>query len=157
MSDHDKSAALDATFDDVVGELGAAVKPAEPEATADDKLRARVFERIDESIAAKSGLVTVRADEDALWVDAGPEAKKKTLRIDKSAGIELCLLRMAPGSSVGEHSHPVDELVFVLEGDLTIDDIEMSVGDFHFAPKGSTHHSVSTVNGVLMLLQIPAY
>ena len=63
----------------------------------------------------------------------------------------------SPGQEWKDFVHPVDELVFVLEGDLTIDDIEMTAGDFHFAPKGSSHQSVSTVNGVLMLLQIPAY
>ena len=68
----------------------------------------------------------MRADDDSLWVDVGPNSKKKTLRIDEAAGTELCLIRMAPG-------------------------------DFHFAPKGTSHQSVSTTNGALILLQIPAY
>lgn len=149
--------AMDGSFDDVVQELGAAVKPANLDQAAADKLRARVMERIDESVASRSGLITVRADDDALWIELGPTSKKKTLRVDKDKGTELCLLRMQAGTAVGRHHHDVDELCLVLEGDLTIDEIEMTAGDFHFAPMGTWHDQVSTQNGALILLQIPLY
>lgn len=158
MSDqHKPDDALNGNYEDVVQELSAAIKPTEQDQVDANKLRARVMERVDESVASQSGLVTVRSDSDALWVDLGPDSKKKTLRIDEENGTELCLLRMQAGTGVGRHHHDVDELCLVLEGDLTIDDIEMTVGDFHFAPKGSWHQNVGTKNGALILLQIPLY
>ena len=155
--DNRHKSAIDDSFDDVVEELSAAVKPADLDRADADKLKARVMERIDESVAANSGLITVRADNESLWVDLSPTSKKKTLRIDRENGTELCLLRMQAGTAVGRHHHDVDELCLVLEGDLTIDDIEMTAGDFHFAPMGSWHDQVSTQNGALILLQIPLY
>lgn len=148
---------LGADYDDVVQELSAAVKPVSLDQADADKLRTRVMERIDDSIASQSGLITVRADSDALWVDLSPTSKKKTLKIDEKNGTELCLLRMEPGTEVGRHHHDVDEICFVLEGDLTIDDLDMTVGDFHFAPKGSWHDHVGTKTGALIMLQIPLF
>jgi quercetin dioxygenase-like cupin family protein len=142
---------LDEVADAAVFEpLAAALKPAElPESQ-----RLRMRGRIGELIAQKlpSGMSTLRAAEGE-WIEMGPLAKRKVLRVDPIAGNQTVLIRAAPGGVLPRHRHSQDEEFIVLEGTCRIGELLLIAGDAHFASAGSWHEDITTDTGVLVLLR----
>jgi len=60
------------------------------------------------------------------------------------------LQRLAPGSKLPPHRHAQDEECLLLEGELFVEDRLLRVGDYHLAPAGSTHTSITTESGALL-------
>ena len=58
---------------------------------------------------------------------------------------------MAPGSTGTVHSHDDDEECYVVSGDISFGEHVLGPGDFHVAPKGSTHPAARSVHGCLCL------
>lgn len=115
-------------------------------------LRARVMQNVDNEITPRPGFLTIREDEGP-WIEIAPLVEKKVLNIDRKNGTESYLLRLRPGAAPSQHDHDEDELCIVLEGDVSFDDINLEAGDYHFAPKGSSHGVASTTNGAVIFLQ----
>ncbi len=156
MDPKDKQASVaETSFEDVYDALGEAINSVDIDARLREQMRARVMDRVDKSDRGAPQMITVRDADESSWVQVDDKTRKKTLKTDTDEGSELCMLELQPGASADRHYHPVDELVYVLKGDLTIDGVELGIGDFHFAPKGSWHDSVTTRDGALLILQIP--
>lgn len=118
-----------------------------------DKLRNRVWDRIDQDTAETSdSFITVR-DKEGPWIEIAPMIKKKVLYENPDTGIESYLLRAEAGASAPPHSHEFDEHCLVLEGDISFDQLCLKAGDYHFAPAGSEHGEARTDNGVLVFIQ----
>jgi quercetin dioxygenase-like cupin family protein len=116
-------------------------------------LRARVMERIDaEGTSTPAGFVTIRAAEGA-WIEIAPKIHKKVLYSDPDTGVEAYLLRAEPGAEAPPHKHDHDEFCLVLEGQVDYADLHLNSGDYHFAPRGSTHSTATTRTGALLYLQ----
>lgn len=113
-------------------------------------LRARVLERA--RVTSPSGhFITLRNQEG--WSELAPGVSVKVLFVDQHAATKSFLLRAAPGACLPEHEHHGDEECMVLEGSFTLGDLTLRAGDFHCAPKGSTHGKAFTENGVLVYLR----
>jgi quercetin dioxygenase-like cupin family protein len=54
------------------------------------------------------------------------------------------LIRIAPGATVPDHGHALDEDCFMLEGDMFLGDILMRAGDYQLAPVGCQHVGISS-------------
>jgi quercetin dioxygenase-like cupin family protein len=69
-------------------------------------------------------------------------------------GVMLNLLEFEPGGEVSQHSHPHEQLGYVLEGDLAlaiVDQIhDLAAGDAYRIPGGAEHAARST-GGCLVL------
>lgn len=115
-------------------------------------LRERVMQNVDNEDTTAVSFLTIREDEGP-WVEIAPLVEKKVLHIDRKNGTESYLLRLQPGAAPGKHDHDEDELCVVLEGDVSFDAIHLKAGDYHFAPKGSSHGVASTVHGAVIFLQ----
>ncbi len=132
---------------DKLAETVVSIAPPEARAT---ELKARVMARIR---GKKSfDLLTVKAGEGE-WITLMPGVEKKILSEDRNGQIQSYLLKMAPGASLPAHEHLADEECFVLEGEVSFGDIHLSAGDYHFAPKGSTHEQAYTKTGGLAFLR----
>ena len=132
--------------------LGSAPATADLHAQRLAQLRDTVLRRVDEEQALATPHVTIRGDEGA-WSDLMPLVAKKILNVNLKTGIESYLMRLLPGATVEKHRHDEDELCIVLEGDVSIGDIHLKAGDYHYARKGSWHERASTVHGALLFLQ----
>lgn len=132
--------------------LGSAPEIMAQSASGQARLREQVMARVDEETKVSSNYLTIR-ENDGDWNEIAPQVKKKVLRVDHETGEELFLLRMQPGATLEEHDHSTNELCMVLEGDVSFDDFHLKAGDFHYALKGSSHGTASTVSGALLFLQ----
>ena len=137
---------------DVLALLGAATLPADLPRDRMQQLRTKVIAKLDADTGLTSPYLTIRAN-DGTWIELEPLLEKKVLDVDDN-GIESYLLRMQPGATTGRHQHDSDELCIVLEGDVSFDDVHLTVGDCHIARKGSWHGTASTVHGARRMMAI---
>lgn len=147
--DKDKNRVLESDFADAVADSFDTEAADEQRV---NRLRARVMERIDNTSNGSNLFDTIRSGEGE-WIEIRPNVQKKLLKVDNDAGIESYLLRLHPKATLPAHEHDMDELCYVIEGDLSFGDIYLEAGDYHYAHKGSRHGGVSTVNGTLLFLQ----
>ncbi len=115
--------------------------------TPDADLTARVKHRLLRRIAEDQTPThhTVQPGHDG-WLPFGRGLKMKVLH--EADGIMSYLVRMAPGSSLPPHRHPVDEECVVLEGSLHIgDDLVVPAGGFHLGRRDVLHACVGTEGG----------
>ena len=153
MEKHNKNIVLD---DDILEMLAEAHEPVD---IADDvvaRMRSNLMQKIGQEKAknALSFTTTHGADEEG-WIKAFPGGSFKVLHGDASIPNSLLsyLIRLEPGFKMEGHGHPFDEETLMLEGDLTLGDIKLNAGDYHFAPAGVTHGNVSTSNGCVAYMR----
>ena len=116
-------------------------------------LKARVLARVADAVRADTAIATVRAGEGG-WQEIGRGVSARTLRDDGVT--RTWLARMSAGASVPEHDHEGDEEIFVLEGSVTLDEIELNAGDYQVARRGSHHAFVASRRGCLALMRTPS-
>jgi hypothetical protein len=124
---------------------------------ADHELTARVKRRLLRRIAEQETPrhATVQAADDA-WRPFGKGLQIKVLH--QAEGVMSYLVRMAPGSALPAHRHPVEEECVVLEGSVQIGELHVQAGGFHLGRKDVLHDRVATVDGALIYLRgaVPA-
>ena len=149
------------SFEEATRSLALAVPEQEPPPRVRASLLSMVVEEKEKasSTAAsreeRPSLITLRADE-GQWYKIGPGIKAKPLFTDPQTGMVTTLLKMKPGASIPLHSHAGIEQCYVIEGDFHAANQQLGPGDFHVAQAGSTHETVYTMNGALVLIVAPA-
>lgn len=79
----------------------------------------------------------------------------KSLRFDEvTQRSKTILLKFEPGASYPYHNHPAGEELFVLEGEVIIEDAKLVAGDYLFTPPGYKH-AVKTEKGCTLFFMIP--
>jgi hypothetical protein len=119
----------------------------------DDALIARVKSRVMSAIEAEQRLQyrTVRSAGPG-WETVAPGVERKMLWT--TASEQSCMLRLAPGASVGSHWHAADEECVVVEGSVRIGaDLVLHAGDFHIGRKGSVHEATTSETGAVVYLR----
>lgn len=113
-----------------------------------------VWEAIETALdaAGSPATVTVREHEGE-WHTLVPGAEIKMLFVDRVAGCQSFLLRLAPGCQLPTHDHGTLEECLLLEGDMLIGDHQYAKGDYHVALAGSRHAPISSRNGGLVFLR----
>ena len=116
--------------------------------------RPSVWEAIEAALdaAGPPATVTVRAQEGE-WRTLAPGAEIKVLMVDRDAGCQSILLRLAPGALLPAHDHGILEECLLLEGDMLIGDRCYTRGDYHAALPGSRHAPLSSRNGGVVFLR----
>ncbi len=126
-------------------------------------LRSRLLERVAQNAAPvdseakpfiSPALLSVRSDE-GNWRDIKPGVQFKKLFVDKTNDLLTGLYRLAPGVTIEAHRHRGHEQTYILEGDCRVGELTFGPGDFHCATSGSTHETLSTENGTLLLIMSP--
>lgn len=135
---------------DILEEIAAALAPAELPMEQRSRLRARIFERLDE--AAPEGTRTLR-ESDSAWVEIAHFIEARILRIDEAEGTHTSIMRMRPGGVVPAHRHSKAEEFIVLAGECHIGTHRLAAGDVQLSEPGSWHGPVTTRAGVLVLLR----
>jgi quercetin dioxygenase-like cupin family protein len=128
--------------------------PGTPSHPEDDALLDRVRARVMREVAAQAQSVlhtTVRAG-DRPWEPVAPGVERRVLfETDTTLS---SLLRLAAGTTVPGHAHPIHEECLVLEGTLKIgQDLLLHPGDFHVGLQGVPHADASTDTGAVVFLR----
>lgn len=71
------------------------------------------------------------------WFASSPGVDVLPLKGDSD--VVSMLVRFAPGASVADHHHALDEDCLVLEGEMFLGDILLRAGDYQLAPAGGGH------------------
>ena len=125
-----------------------------PEQPGDAALLERVRDKVMQDIATGSQSrlhATVRADAQP-WIQVSPGVECKLL-FETPLSVSS-LMRLAPGTTVPGHEHPIDEECLVLEGTLRIGvDLLLRAGDFHVGLRGVPHADASTQTGAVVFLR----
>ena len=73
--------------------------------------------------------------------------------LHKTGNAKSFLMKMAVKASIPSHRHAQDEESFVLDGDVTIEGILCTKGDYHYAHAGSQHQALKTIGGCTLLIK----
>ena len=143
---------------ETVAVMAWAVPQVEPAPALRSRLLQRVAQEADPAVAEKPfvspALLSIRADE-GKWRELSPGIEFKKLFVDKTNDLLTGLYRLAPGATIEAHRHRGHEQTYILQGDCRVGDLMLGAGDFHCAQAGSTHDTLSTVNGTLLLIMSP--
>ena len=84
------------------------------------------------------------------WGGARGEARAKTLAI--ADGFFLMLVEAQPGYAGNAHEHMFPEFLYVLDGRLRTQGVELQRGDTYGASSGSVHTDFETETGATYLV-----
>lgn len=128
--------------------LLAGVTPVEPAPQRREAMRQNILERVRTD---RKSFITVRHNE-GNWEEIALGIYRK--RLIQTGKISASLYRMLPGSSFPAHDHPSDEECVCLEGEASLGGIVVREGDFHLAPKGVPHGTVTSKDGCLLYIRV---
>jgi quercetin dioxygenase-like cupin family protein len=140
------------SLQDVASAIGAST-PVEPPAELRQRLLNRVARtpRVPGRVLEQSGLM-IACSEEIPWKTLAPGTAYKPLYRDKSRNCDTSLVRMDAGARYPSHRHTQIEELFLLSGDLHVEDQVMYAGDYCRANLDSVHQQSFTEGGCLFLL-----
>lgn len=121
------------------------------------RLRDRLMERVARTPRApgiaynESGILVARSQEIS-WKSIAPGISYKPLYRDEARNADTVLVRMDAGCSYPSHRHTQVEELFMLSGDLRIEDQVIYAGDYCRADLGSVHKQSFTEGGCMFLM-----
>jgi anti-sigma factor ChrR (cupin superfamily) len=148
----DKCAEDVRSFSDVANLIGESVSAAPPE-----RLRKRLLAKVSESQRApgilfrQDGLLIARSDE-LEWQALSPGILFKLLYEDPARKYNTSLVRMEPGAHYPSHHHAAVEELFMLSGDLHVENQVIRTGDYCRGDSGSIHGETFSDSGCLFLM-----
>jgi anti-sigma factor ChrR (cupin superfamily) len=126
-------------------------------ATPSERLRERLLSRVKKSPPApgillrQSGLLIARSDE-FVWQPMAPGISYKPLYEDAARSYNTSLVRMDAGARYPSHHHAEIEELFLLSGDLHVENEVMRPGDYCRGDSGTMHGETFSDAGCLFLL-----
>ncbi len=141
--------------EDIIEMLAEAQEPAPIPMELAARMRGNLMQKISqEKASTQAGFSTLRST-DGEWVKVMPGAQFKVLHDDGNGlgGLLSYLIKLDAGFEMQGHGHPFDEECLMLEGDLTLGDITLNKGDFHYAAAGVTHGHVSSKKGCMAFIR----
>lgn len=126
-------------------------------ATPSERLRERLLSKVRKSPPApgillkQSGLLIARSDE-FVWQPMAPGISYKPLYEDAARRYNTSLVRMDAGARYPSHHHAEIEELFVLSGDLHVENEVMRPGDYCRGDSGTMHGETFSDSGCLFLL-----
>jgi anti-sigma factor ChrR (cupin superfamily) len=106
-----------------------------------------------EVLLNKSGIKLLRTTRMDWNPGPGPGIWTKVLFDDKENDVSTLLLRMSAGSLYPPHRHRGVEEVYVLEGELHVEGMDLVAGDFCLSQPESVHQSTYSRSGCLLMVK----
>ncbi len=105
------------------------------------------------SHAEAKALLYVQRSNEGSWIDSGVNGVTlKKLFVDHDTGYATMLVRMAPDSWFPMHHHAGYEECFMLQGNVSSGEIELSAGDYQRMSGGTMHQALHSKEGCLFLV-----
>jgi DNA-directed RNA polymerase specialized sigma24 family protein len=86
------------------------------------------------------------------WENVAPGISCKLLSQDAERHVASMMVRLVPGGEYPPHTHAASEELFLLDGELWIDDRKLYAGDYNFAPAGTSDKRVWSETGCACVL-----
>ena len=137
--------------EEVVESLLTASAGVVPDADRADRMKMQLLNKVRETKPSSADEFVTVPDASDEWIETGPGNWIKVLRSDSET--MSMLVRLSPGSTFPQHYHPHDEETYVVDGETWFGDIHLKAGDYHLAPKGTTHGEVRTDTGCVLLIR----
>lgn len=143
-------------WEDGLAPLALAVPALAPPAGAFASIEARLDARARFEWMAKTlqEPETLREPDEADWIHVAPGLRLKVLEEYPEMKRQMILLEGAPGAVHAGHYLEQDEEIYVVSGDLVVDEAEFGPGDFHVWRKGAPHPDMTTRSGCRCLCLI---
>ena len=139
---------------EAAGWIGATAPPVEPPAELRGRLMAKAFPAKPHVLLAEEGLSILRPSE-MRWkphpLIGG--VMVRTLHLNKQTKEVSSLLKIDGGATLSQHRHAGVEELFVLEGRVEINGVEMGPGDYCRAEPGSVHRPSRAITDALILVR----
>lgn len=119
-----------------------------PPAASAERIKHRLLRRIADAEIGRHVTVVAEAGR---WRDLGAGLSLKVLH--HGGDVMSYLLRLAPGSTLPPHRHPLDEECMVLEGEVQIGALRVGAGGFHLGRQGVPHAPIHSAGGALLFLR----
>ena len=87
------------------------------------------------------------------WESLAPGIQRKVLHVDRAAGAQIVLYRVAPGTKFAAQGHLIAEECLVLEGEIEVDGVMAQTGDVHIAFAGTRHGVLTSRTGALLYVR----
>jgi anti-sigma factor ChrR (cupin superfamily) len=142
---HDASPVIDA---DILAWLDEGLTPEPIDAAVQARVKARLLKRVAQDSAARHLTVVPEAGH---WKALAGGLSIKVLH--RQGDVMSYLVRMAPGSALPAHRHPVDEECVVLEGAVHIAGQRVAAGGFHLGRQDVLHDVIESAEGALLFLR----
>lgn len=126
--------------------LAGALAPIEPAPAARLSMRERLLERARQASAPQTVLM-----QEGEWVALSPLVEVKKLFRDDTGN--ALLYRVQPGGVLPDHHHFHDEECLVLEGEMTLGELQLRAGDFHRVRKGTEHRQIYSRTGAVFYVR----
>ncbi len=139
-------------FGDIANLIGQSV-PAKPSQQLRERLLSKVSRspRVPGILFEQGGLLIARSHELA-WQTMAPGISYKPLFEDAARKYNTSLVRMEAGAHIPSHHHAAIEEVFMLSGDLHVENQIIGAGDYCRSDSGSIHREAFTEGGCLFLV-----
>ena len=115
-------------------------------------VQARVKQRLMDRVAGQRQFFVFANQGE--WKTVGPGIKIKLLQNNETS--KSFLLHMAEQSVLPSHEHETHEESFVIEGEVWLDGVFCTQGDYHFSAAGTSHGEVHTKKGCTLLVKTTA-
>jgi quercetin dioxygenase-like cupin family protein len=116
---------------------------------------ASLWERLSERIAAETGAAPLAAPPrpaEPEWEEAASGISVKLLAMDPDSDRVSMLVRLAPGAAYPPHRHAGIEELYLLHGELMIDERKLFPGDYNRAEPNTVDHRVWSETGCTCVL-----
>jgi anti-sigma factor ChrR (cupin superfamily) len=115
-----------------------------------------LWDRLSQRIAAETGsealVPAAQRRSEPEWEEAAPGISVKLLATDSEKRRVSMLVRLAPGTDYPPHRHAGVEELFLLHGELVVDDKKLYPGDYIRAEAGSADRRVWSETGCTCVL-----
>ena len=115
-------------------------------------LQKRLADRIAEDTGEEPVLPPVGHWSEPQWEEVAQGIKCKLLATDTERDRVSMLVRLAPGARYPAHTHADVEELYLLNGELWIDERKLSPGDYNYAPPGARDENVWSETGCTCVL-----
>src|SRR5688572_16857552 len=124
-----------------------------PVAPSWQRLAERIAGRPQQSVVVRSTTpAPVKTWAEPRWKEVAPGISCKLLSTDTEVDRVSMLVRLAPNTAYPPHRHAGVEELFLLEGELWIEDRKLEPGDYNRAEPGTVDHRVWSETGCMCLL-----
>lgn len=100
----------------------------------------------------ENGLIVLRTPQ-MEWSTLSPGLSVKVLFDDKEREVTTTLVRLAPGTLYPAHRHKSVEEVYVLQGELQVEGVDLRPGDFCLAQPYTVHQASYSKSGCLLVVK----
>ncbi len=93
----------------------------------------------------------IRRDCDVDWIPWGPTGDARAKILGVADGFHVVLVKTDPGYTAAPHGHDYPEFLYVLDGSVQNQGVQLSAGDAYAAAAGSSHTDFCTTRGATHL------